>query len=112
MQHIRPLRLSFSLESHDKHSEKSDANKAIEQHELTPSQLKHVRYTLDADTEKYKNSFVMSTCFDFIYFSFGCCEWLPTDATEEEEDGEVSLLWVMAKARVLQEEVSCYPYLL
>lgn len=46
-------------------------------------------------------------------FSFFCVfEWLPCDATEREEDHEVDLLWVTAKARALQEEVgSCITFL-
>lgn len=45
-----------------------------------------------------------------VFFSFGCCEWLPGDATEKEEDHEVSFLWVTAEARALQEEVASFPF--
>lgn len=53
--------------------------------------------------------FFLVLWFLFFFIAFGYFEWLPGDATEGEEDHEVSLLWV-TDVRTLQEEVSCCLY--
>lgn len=62
-------------------------------------------YTPDAAEKQLPFGHLLCFCGGF-FCSF---EWLPTDATEGEEDHEVSLLWLTAEARVLQEEVGCCP---